>query len=51
MLENIAKLAGGGYLQTKYSDMVSFKPEETQTAEEIIARVKRALGGGQAESI
>lgn len=51
LLENTAKLSGGAYLQTKYSELVSFRPEETQTAEEIVARVRRALGGGQAESV
>lgn len=51
MLENVARLSGGAYIQARYDDMTSFKPEETRTEEEIISRVRRALGGGQAESI
>jgi len=51
MGENIAKLSGGSYLQMRYESLDSFKPEETRTEEEIIARVRRALGGGQTESV
>jgi hypothetical protein len=51
MLENMAKLCGGSYIEQKYADLVNFKPQETRTEEEIIARVKRALGGGQAEPV
>lgn len=51
MLENAARIHGGAYLQIRYEDMTSFKPEETRTEEEIIAQVRRALGGGQAESV
>ena len=49
--ENAARLSGGSYLQARYGDLVSFKPEDTRTEEEIIARVRRALGGGQAEPL
>lgn len=51
LVENVARLSSGSYLQARYEDLVSFKPEETRTEEEIIAQVRRALGGGQAESV
>ena len=51
MLENMAKLCGGSYIEQKYADLVNFKPQETRTEKEIIAQVRRALGGGQSEPV
>lgn len=44
--ENTAKYAGGSYLKVRYHDVLHPKPEETRTAEEIIAHVVSGLKGG-----
>ena len=49
--ENTAKYAGGGYIQTRYIDIIAPPPEETRTGEEIVAQMKRKLGqiGGEVD--
>ena len=47
--ENTAKYAGGGYIKTRYIEIIDPSPEETRTGEEIIAQMKAKLGqiGGE----
>ena len=41
--ENTAKYAGGGYIKTRYIEIIDPSPE-TRTGEEIIAQMKAKLG-------
>lgn len=47
--ENTAKYAGGGYIKTRYIDIIDPPPEETRTGAEIVAQMKAKLGqiGGE----
>jgi hypothetical protein len=36
MGENVARVAGGGYVSVKYADIIDPKPEETRTPDQII---------------
>lgn len=49
--ENTAKFSGGGYLKTRYYDVINPQPEETRTPEEIISGIKTKLAriGGETE--
>lgn len=49
--ENTAKFSGGGYLKTRYYDVINPRPEETRTPEEIISSIKAKLTriGGETE--
>ena len=52
--ENTAKFGGGGYIQTRFYDILHPKREETRTGEEIVALMKEKLsmlGGANAEPI
>lgn len=45
LTSNTAKYAGGEYLKKTYREAVNPKPEETRSADEIIANIKSKLGG------
>ena len=49
--ENTAKFSGGGYLKTRYYDVINPRPEETRTPEEIVSSIKAKLAriGGETE--
>lgn len=42
--ENTAKFAGGSFVQAKYTDLISQKPQDNRTCEEITADVVRRCG-------
>lgn len=42
--ENTAKLAGGGYLKSRWADVVDPKTKEVRTGEEIVAEVIKKSG-------
>lgn len=42
--ENTAKFAGGSFVQAKYTDIISPKPQDNRTCEEITADVVRRCG-------
>ena len=42
---NTARFAGGDYLKIAYREAIHPKPEETRSADEIIANIKSKLGG------
>lgn len=46
--ENTAKQVGGGYIKASYADLIHPKPEETRTADEIIAHMKEKLASMEA---
>lgn len=41
--ENTAKYAGGSYLKARWADIINPPKEDTRTADEIIALVKKRL--------
>ena len=42
--ENTAKFAGGGYLKSRWADVVDSRPKEARTGEEIVAEVIKKSG-------
>lgn len=42
--ENTAKFAGGSFVQAKYTDLISQKPQGNRTCEEITAEVVKRCG-------
>lgn len=49
--ENTAKYTGGGYIKSRYIELINPPPEETRTSEEIVAQMKEKLGriGGESD--
>lgn len=45
MTENTAKFAGGRYMTMRFSDIIDPPKEDTRTPDEIIAKIKKGLGG------
>lgn len=43
--ENVAPLNRGAYIQTRFSDLMNPKPEETRTPEQIIDHMKDKIAG------
>ncbi len=43
--ENVARLGGGPYLQTRWTDRLENKPEETRTPQQVKAHMLQRLRG------
>ena len=43
--ENAARMAGGGYLETRWTALLDQKPEETRTPEQVKQHMLRRLRG------
>lgn len=43
--ENAARLGGGPYLQSRYSDLLEPKPEETRTPQQVKQQMLKKLRG------
>lgn len=43
--ENAARLGGGPYLQSRYSDLLDPKPEETRTPQQVKQQMLKKLRG------
>ena len=41
--ENTAKYGGGGYMKVRFADIITPKPEDDRTSEEIISHIRDKL--------